>query len=108
MCVLTKVRHLYDSLWAVVHARPAWTVAEEAGRAGAQQRVQEGNGGTSWRRESQSRRLKHQHNQWGFSSLFNYQQQLGSDANNLIRNLENRLGLSARRSSRKEGRGTYR
>lgn len=83
-------------------------MAEVAGRAGAQQHVEEGNGGTSQGRESQRRRLKHQHNQWGFFSLFNYQQQLGSDVINLIRNLENWLGLSGGRSNRKDGRETYR
>lgn len=65
------------------------------------------NGGTSQGRESQSRRLKYHHNQcFGvfFCALFYCQQQLGSDINNLIRNLENWLGLSGRRSSRKEGR----
>lgn len=93
----------------MVHARPAWTVAEVAGREGAQQCVEKGNGGTSQGRESQSGRLKHQHNQLGFFfSVFNYQHQLGSDINNLIRNLENCLGLSGRRISRKEGRGIYR
>lgn len=112
MCAHTKARHLYDSLWAapdwgwaMVQATSPWTVAEEAGRAGAQHPVEDGNWGTSQGRESQSRRLMHQHNQWvGFFLLFNSQQQLGSDINNLIRNLENWLGLSGRRSNRKEGR----
>lgn len=92
----------------MVCARPAWTVAEVAGREGARQRVEKGNGGTSQGRESQSGMLKHQHNQWGFFSLFSYQQQLGSDINNLIRNLENWFGLSGGKLSRKEGRRIYR